>query len=234
MILENTIWISLCLDLIVLGLLAFGILRGYHKGFIKTIYSLVSWVAAIFLTQLLYPYVVKILKASPVYATISKTLSGVISIPDLSGDAVKTISSLKIPEVLKMKLIENNNYEVYRILGAENLNEYINAYLSNMVINALGILVTFVIVFLMIKIAAILLEIADHLPVIRQLNHTLGVIVGAANGVLYVWIFCLIITLSGAMTKFSFLYPAISSSLLTHWFYNHNILLDSLLRIFGA
>ena len=231
---ESTIWISLALDLIVLLLLAGGILLGYHKGFMKTIYQLFSWVAAIFLTQLLYPYMVQILKASPVYTSIAKTLKGVLSIPDLNGDAVKTISSLKIPEVLKLKLIENNNYEVYRILGAETLNEYINAYLTNMVINALGILVTFIIVFLLIKIAAILLEIADHLPVIRQLNHTLGVIIGAANGVLYVWIFCLLITLSGAITKLSFLYPAISSSLLTHWFYNHNILLESLLRIFGA
>ncbi|MCR5006168.1 MAG: CvpA family protein [Clostridiales bacterium] len=231
---ETTIWISLALDLIVVLLLAGGILLGYHKGFMKTIYQLFSWVAAIFLTQLLYPYMVRILKASPVYTSIAKTLRGVLSIPDLNGDAVKTISSLKIPEVLKLKLIENNNYEVYRILGAETLNEYINAYLTNMVVNALGILVTFLIVFLLIKIAAILLEIADHLPVIRQLNHTLGVILGAANGVLYVWIFCLLITLSGAVTKLSFLYPAISSSLLTHWFYNHNILLDSLLRIFGA
>ena len=178
---ESTIWISLALDLIVLLLLAGGILLGYHKGFMKTIYQLFSWVAAIFLTQLLYPYMVQILKASPVYTSIAKTLKGVLSIPDLNGDAVKTISSLKIPEVLKLKLIENNNYEVYRILGAETLNEYINAYLTNMVINALGILVTFIIVFLLIKIAAILLEIADHLPVIRQLNHTLGVIIGAAK-----------------------------------------------------
>ena len=231
---DSTIWISLLLDLIVIGLLAFGILRGYNKGFFKTVYHLVSWVAAIFLTQLLYPYMVKILKASPLYTSISKTLRGVLSIPDLSGDAVKTISSLKIPEVLKLKLIENNNYEVYRILGVDSLNDYINAYLSNMVINALGILITFLIVFLLIKIAAILLEIVDHLPVLRQLNHTLGVIVGTANGVLYVWIFCLLLTLSGAVTKLAFLYPAVSSSLLTHWFYNHNILLDSLLRIFGA
>lgn len=234
MILDNTLWISLGLDLVVLGLLTLGILLGYHKGFMKTIYHLFSWVAAIFLTQLLYPYMVRILKASPVYTSISQTLKGALSIPDLSGDAVKTISSLKIPEVLKIKLIENNNYEVYRILGVESLNEYINAYLTNMVINALGILITFLIVFLLIKIAAILLEIADHLPVIRQLNHTLGVITGAASGVLYVWIFCLVLTLSGAVTKLSFLYPAISSSLLTHWFYNHNILLDSLLKIFGA
>lgn len=232
---DISLWVAIGMDIAVIGLLAFAIARGYVKGFVKSCYHLVSFALSLFLTYLFYPYMVRLLKISHVSDTISETFGRILAIPTEGADnAVNTISSLKIPGMLKTRLIENNNYEVYRLLGVDSLADYINAYLTNMVINALSILVTFIIVILLIKIGAVLLDIVDHLPVVRTLNKALGVVFGAASGVIYVWVLCLLLTFAGAFAKLPMIYPAIARSLLTGFFYDHNILLDSLLKIFGT
>ncbi len=232
---DIVLWVSIGMDLIVICLFAFAIARGYKKGFVKAAYHLISFALAIVLTYLFYPYMVRLLKLTHVSDTISGAFSHLLTIPTEAADnAASAISSLKIPQLLKTFLIENNNYEVYRLLGVETLTDYINAYLTNMVINAMGILITFVIVLLIIKIAAVLLEIVDHLPVIRTLNKLLGVVMGAATGLVYIWVFCLLLTFAGAFAKLPMIYPGIAQSLLTGFFYNHNILLESLLKIFGV
>ena len=230
---SSTAGIAILLDLIVLGLLALGIAMGYVQGFIKTAFKLVSWVLTLFFTHVFYPYTVRILKLTPLPGKISEILGNVLRIPVNAADnAMSTISNLKIPAVLKNSLIENNNYEVYDLLGVHSLAEYINAYLTNMVINALAILITFLVVLLLLKLAVVLLDIVDKLPVIHTLNHFLGLMLGVVNGVILVWIFCLLLTSLGAFEKFEALYPAISSSILTNLFYNHNLLLNSILKIF--
>lgn len=233
---NNTmIILSILLDGVVLFLLTFAIVRGYLKGFILTVYHLASWVISILLTQLFYPYTAKLLRVLSVADSIEERVSSFITLPELpAADASSIISSLNIPDILKTKLIENNNYEVYNVLGVDTLSGYITGYISNMLINALAIIITFVVVFLIIKAVAAVITLIDHLPGIHFLNHTLGVIFGAALGVIRVWIFCLLLTLLGVWGKLQTLLPAITSSMLTNFFYNHNILLDSLLRIFGS
>ncbi len=231
---SSTIWISIMLDLIVVGLIVLGASLGYIKGFMKTAYHLVSWILSFILTKLFYPFTVRFLKLTSLSNTISAGIGKFLSLPTVAAEsAQKTISGLNIPSGLKQSLLENNNYEVYEILGVNSLNEYIQAFLTNMVINAMAILITFLVVILLIKLAAVLMDIVDKLPVLHALNHALGLIFGLLNGVIYVFIFCLVLTLLGAFEPMAPLYPAISGSLLTNLFYNNNILLESLLKIFS-
>ena len=229
--LSTTTLVAVGLDIITLGLIVLAVWRGYVNGFIKSVYHLLYFAAAIVLTHLFYPYTVKILNLTHVTEKVSAVLANLIKVPDLP-DTTSAISSLALPEALKTRLIENNNYEIYQLFGVDTVGAYINAYLTNMVINAMAILLTFVVLLLLLKLVEILLGIIDHLPVVRQLNHFLGSVFGLGSGILYVFLFCLLLTAIGAYSRLSIIYPAISKSLLTQIFYEHNLLLDSLLKIF--
>lgn len=231
-----TVVLSILLDAVILFLLTLAILRGYKKGFLKTAYHLVSWILCLVLTKILFPYVVDFLEAFHIREALDTTVSGIITLPDLSEaseDAITAISQLPIPNVLKNKLIENNNYEVYQVLGVTTWHEYIIRYISNMLLNGIAIILTFIVSFLLIHGIAAAISILDHLPVLHFLNHTLGVAAGALSGIIHCWLFCLVITMLGVFGPMQALFPAINSSLLTKLFYNQNLLLNSLLRIFG-
>ena len=226
---------ALILDLITILIFACSIVYGVHKGFIHTVYRLFYWVIALALTNLLYPYLLQILSLSPVEDIVSSAVAGVFNISDAVSDATSSaseaIATLDLPDRLTSSLIENNNYEVYALLGVETLNEYITAYLTNLIMNAVSAAITFIIVALLLHIIQTLLKIVKILPVIKSLNRFLGFLAGAAGGVLYTWIYCLVLTLLGMSETFSIIYTGISNSLLTQFFYQHNILLNALLSI---
>lgn len=232
----TTLVLSVLLDGIVLFLLTFAIVKGYKKGFLMSAFQLVSWILCIILTKILFPYAVEFLEAFHVRDSLYKAVDGYISLPDLSkagNDAISAIQSLPVPEALKTKLIENNNYEVYRVLGVETFSEYIVSYITNMLLNGIAIIATFVVAFLLVKGISAAMSILDHLPGLHFLNHSLGVVFGALSGIIHCWLFCLLITLLGVFEPLQSLFPAVNSSMLTEFFYNHNLLLNSLLKIFG-
>ncbi len=224
---------ALLLDVITLFLLIFSIARGYRKGFIRSVYHLGSWVLSIFLTHFLYPYTTRFLQSYNAVGIVQRLVGQFIRLPDLTGEAADVIQALPIPDVLKIKLLENNNYEVYNLLGVTTLAEYITGYISNMIINAMAMALTFAAVFLILRIASAVIRVVDRLPGIRFLNRTLGVLSGSLLGIIRVWIFCLLLTFLGVFFPSGQIFPALTESLLTGFFYNNNLLLHSLLRIFG-
>lgn len=87
--------------------------------------------------------------------------------------------------------------------------------------------------FLLIRLIGFALEIVAKLPVIRTLNSVLGILAGAAMGVVKVWVLCIAVTLIGMIPKFTVLLSGVSASAVTQFFYSHNLILDMALQIFG-
>lgn len=122
-----------------------------------------------------------------------------------TAEAAAAIQNLPVPKILQEKLIENNNYEVYNIFNVDTLSDYVASYLANVALNIIAVAATFLLVFLLIRLIGFALEIVAKLPVIRTLNSVLGILAGAAMGVVKVWVLCIAVTLIGMIPKFTVL-----------------------------
>lgn len=105
----------------------------------------------------------------------------------------KIIEKLPVPEALRNSLEENNNAAVYKELGVENFTDYIGGFISNICLNIIGYVITFLIVFFALHILMLLFDIVDKLPVIHGINHFAGALLGIVKGFLILEILFLIL-----------------------------------------
>ena len=62
------------------------------------------------------------------------------------------IEKLKLPEQMKEVLLENNNSEIYQMLGVERFFDYLGSYLATMIIRVLGSGILFSVFFLFFRV----------------------------------------------------------------------------------
>ena len=48
------------------------------------------------------------------------------------------IEQMELPQPMKDALLENNNSEIYHLLGADSFFEYVGSYLTSMILNLMG------------------------------------------------------------------------------------------------
>lgn len=110
-----------------------------------------------------------------------------------AAEQSKIIENLPIPEALRNSLEENNNAAVYKELGVENFTDYIGSFISNICLNIIGYIITFLIVFFALQILMLLFNVVDKLPVIHGINHFAGAILGIVKGFLILEILLLLL-----------------------------------------
>ena len=102
------------------------------------------------------------------------------------------IENMKLPENIKEKLVENNNSEAYDLLEVAGFHDYVGAYLANLIINAMAYLISFVIVWTVLKAITVALDIVTKLPVLHGINKLAGGILGLIQGIVIVWVIFLL------------------------------------------
>ena len=115
-------------------------------------------------------------------------------------------------------------------LEATGLDETIAAYLAGAIVNLIAFVAVFLILTLVLRFTLFTFDFIANLPVLRGVNKTAGLVLGAAEGLLVIWIgFLLLTVFAGTQTGQTFFEMIGRSSFLT-WLYNHNYLLIWLLK----
>ena len=137
----NVTW----LGIVVLAILILCVWRGYSRGFIKEIVSFFFVFLSLSLAWAINPYINEFLvQKTPIYNTIQETCTNFVQSQggekaeyetDSTGDL---IDGLKLPELLRKNLEENNNAETYAALSVGTMTEYVPGYLARTVINGLS------------------------------------------------------------------------------------------------
>ena len=197
-------WLSIAVGVYLAGM----ILYGHYKGFIKLSVSAAALIATLLIAR----------GVTPRAADFIKTNTGICAAFE------ESIETLELPKQLKDALLENNNNEVYRVLGVEAFSGYIAKYLANSILNMILFLILFVIVFTGIKIVTVWLDLVARLPVLSGINKIAGGILGGVEGVLYLWVAFLFITAFSATSIGRLLIRQIESSAWLSFLYERNLL----------
>ena len=108
---------------------------------------------------------------------------------------IKAIEMAELPEVFKSLLSDNNNDVIYEKLGVKTFAEYVGEFLSKLIIHIVAFLCTFLLVTIVLRAIIFALDIVSELPVLGFFNRLAGGVVGAAGGLIIIWLFFVVITL---------------------------------------
>lgn len=230
---ENMNWT----DIVVIVILVFSTLVAHKVGFIRTCVNFFSTIISLILAYTLYPNVSTFLRDKGLLNTISNSIKSTLNIKDAVSQMTLNaqtdfINNLELPKFLKSALIENNNSEVYNLFNVSQVEDYIVSYISNMCINVISMIVTFLLVLIIIKVVAEVLDLVSKLPVLNFANKTLGAALGFVKGMIIIWILCIVVTLFYSNPTFHSVIVAVDNSLIAKIFYNNNWLMFMVTKIF--
>lgn len=132
------------------------------------------------------------------------------------------IEEMPLPDALKELLIENNNDEVYQLLGVDAFAEYIGNYLANVIVNLIGFVILFVVIYITLKLLAGALNLVAKLPVLSGINQIAGALLGGLEGLFFLWLAFLPVTAFSASSWASAVLEQIEASPWLSFLYHYN------------
>lgn len=219
-------WLSIGVGVFLLSM----VLYGHYRGFLRLAVTMTALVLSLIVVHLAMPYVTGVLKENTgIHRAIGEGLLHMAGIEDEEGEAKlpaqqrEAIERLKLPEQMKEALLENNNNEIYHILGVDAFLDYLGAYLANMVLNLIGSVLLFLIVFIAIRLLVKWLDLVAKLPILSGINQITGAVLGGLQGLLILWVVGLIVKACSAMPWAQAVLSQIDGSRWLGFLYHNNI-----------
>ncbi|HHX62665.1 MAG TPA: CvpA family protein [Epulopiscium sp.] len=225
------------LDWIIIAVIGISAITAYYRGFLYTTFRMLSTIIAIYLSYIGYRPINSMLRKTFLYDGLQKVaISNVKGLQAVMGlnEQTKLINSLNlaIPNSIKEGLIQNNNPEIYKLLGVDNFEAYIGGYIANFYLSIIAFILLWCVVKAILHLIGESIHILTKLPLIRFADRWMGFIVGLVKGILGIWIGTVILAFLIGLPKFQALSVLLSQSILGQWFYENNLILDIIDQLF--
>jgi len=223
-------------DIVILAIILASAWFGFRKGFIYSMFRILSFFVSAILAVKTYPYMAKILTQTPMYDKIKTTIFNKLLIqqqaqtPTLDGQAKQAaadavISNLKLPSFLKDTIVKG----VPNLSSLVDLNKIVDAIstqLTGIVIDIMALIIIYLIIRIGLFLFRHLLQGIAKLPVFKQLDKVGGLSFGAIQGLLTVYILLTVVMLFNSAQAFKGIYEAIDSSTVAKYFYENNFIVS--------
>jgi len=211
-------------------LLIFGLV-GLKRGLIMTVFSICSLLITIVLTVLISPYVSTYMKENEkthdfFYNKVDEAIN--LELSD-SGAGEEYIDSLDIPGFMKTSIKESGS-ALYEGVSAkaEDFENRVCEAVTGFIIGAVAFLVTFIIVYILLKIISHLLNLVSKLPVLKQINGLLGLVAGLAEGYIVISLLGIILAAISATEFGNYVLLQVNDSVILSYVYDHNLIINAL------
>ena len=215
-------WLEIAVGLYLLGM----ILYGHYRGFIRMAVSIAALAVTFIIVHVAMPPTVSFVKnQTPVYGWITDELeNAIIPKENPSGifNELTAIENMNLPKELQKLLIENNNRSIYESLGVHVFTEYISNYLAGFIINAVGFVILFIFVYISIHVLMRCLDLIAKLPILSGINKTAGALLGGVQGLFFLWLLALLITIFSRTNWAKTVTTQIESSQWLSFLYHYN------------
>ncbi|OON94681.1 MAG: hypothetical protein ATN33_04065 [Epulopiscium sp. Nele67-Bin001] len=221
------------LDLLVIALIIMFCIVSYNRGLVIALYKLFGGIISLVLAFFLYKIVASALGMTELPALISEFVAGYLVNLDIVEGVQAQAAEIRenlafLPDAIVNMIIQNNNYEVYSVLEVNNLIDYVAVSIGNLIINAISIVIAWILSTIGLSIVVSGVDLVTKLPVLNVVNKLAGAVIGFINIILIIWIFCLIVPFLIEMPSLVWFRDMWETSFILQWFYNNNFLLDYL------
>ncbi len=225
------------LTIAVIVLIVLAILAGAKRGLVKTVLSFASFFLSMVIMLVVRQPVSDFIKEQTgIYTTIENEISSFV---EEKTQALQTsqaqmtdefIDSLNLPDVLKNALEQSNSKAVYEQKGIQSVSVYITGWLTDVAFRAVCCVISFVIVWIVLRIVTFLLSGLVQLPVLHQIDCIAGAVGGLLIALIIIWIGGIAVTAFATAKWGRDALTMIMQSKLLTFLYNNNALLNALLN----
>lgn len=195
-------------DLILIAFFVVIVLIYMKKGFIKSVWGVVRAVASVAAAWLFGKQVGEWFYNQFIHNAISKATKDAIAPLVQKVNDSFNLSDLfsKIPDEFRT-LVERSGADLSGLKSVfgklteasenqfDSLADKISEPIAHTVSNAVGYVLVFFIAFILMSIAFVVIDGISKLPLIKEVNKTLGAAFGAVCGIIYLWVICMVLSL---------------------------------------
>lgn len=225
--------------IVVIIILALNAFAGLQRGLIKTLFSIFSLIIALLLTVFISPSISSRLQNSEkVMNYFTEKVDEILNLEEnlkevgsKAADQLKVIDELPLPKSIKSSLIKNNNKQIYNALDVTNFADYLTRSIACFILSAVVFLICFIIILVVLKILCFTLDIISKLPILNEINKLAGFALGLLQGLIILWIGCIILTAFGSTEWGQSAFSMIKESKLLEFIYNNNLILKNITNL---
>lgn len=213
-------------------------IQGFRKGLIRTAFAMFFFVLVIFITTWVTPYISQYIRTHTKWENrIEQKCENVImqTIGNQEGLSLNAqlafIEELPLPQTVKDEMIENNNNEIYSQLAIASFGEYVSGFIASGIMNGITFVIAFIVAILLMQMILFAIDILTELPVVGFANRLGGFLLGSLQGIIWVWIIFLVITMLCNTVVGKYMIETIKEDTILAVLYNNNIIVQKIMNI---
>ena len=209
-------------DIIILAIFALNIFICYKKGLVKLAVGLIAVVVAIILAVALYkPVSNLVMEKTGINEKIENLIIENFAAKTSEGQEVKYVGLIDYIEKYATDAVNKTQNEiVYETAGT----------MAVKVTNVIVLLAIFIVVRALLLLLTFVSDMITSLPLIKQCNEVGGVVYGIIKALLIVYVILAILFFVVLVSGNTQISDIVSSSYITKFLYEHNIILNILFK----
>ena len=223
------------LIVVFLAVIAAAAVTGYHKGFLKTLVSMLAiLISAVFVFFLSGPVTDLLSSKTGLRESIRQSVyeklmekaeeDGAVTDEEQRESAAESF----IPKAV----LESFNSKTNPFGSREDYITDLSAHIASLTMKAIGIIITLVLSFILIRVLISVSGLLNKLPLLGGINRVLGAALGLVKGLLIIWCLCFAMNALSSTSIGQSCLEAVNESRILSLFYNGALSLQGLLGSF--
>ncbi len=225
-------------DIVLIAIITASVIISKRRGFLKSSYTVLSLIiSAVLIVTLQQPftdYLSTSALGETVREKVSEQVMGVseeemaeIEDTEDAETAVKVGEMMGLPVFLMDFLDEKLEKQAEAVENMKNdALTVLTETVTEVILKIASIILLFLIVRLGVFLLLRLLDLIFKFPLLSGVNSFMGMLIGAFNGLLIVYIICALLTLLAPTEALSSIGEVVDSTILVKYFYNNNLLIE--------
>jgi len=227
--------------IVVMLLLIWEMMRGYRRGLLRTIYSLVSWVIVLVIVTLATPHIdAYLIEHTTLYDKIEaycensvrENAQNKIEQQAVDGSKEDPIAELgiKLPEGVWNDVLEKTGNAADEFLETSGVYNEVAKGVAGFIVEGISFFIALVIARIIVHLISRFLGVVSRIPVIRGINKTLGIFAGAIYGLILVWIAFYLVALGSTSELGGMIISYIYQNPLLTFLYENNFVITIIMQ----
>ena len=214
---------------IVVAIIVFFAIRGWNRGLLRILYSLISVVLLIGLISYATPYITSYIKENTgVYTLLQERCTQALKNRGESTIEEKTseqtgnteVAGVSLPEHVTSYITDYGN----ALLDQAGVYDMLGSKLADWILAGISYFIALIIAGIIVSLIGRALRIVSRIPVIKGINRTLGIFAGGFQGLLLIWLLFLLLTLFAATDLGKMCIEQIDQNVVLRYLYYDNAL----------
>ena len=220
--------------IIVLVIIVFSAVRGFRRGLLRVLFSLVSVVVLIGLITFATPYVSQfIADHTQIDSVISENISTKIrnSAEAAADSAINNQKEgleavgISLPEVLEKNVFDKGIQGAEQAVAGTGIYEQAGDQMAGIIIAIVSFLIALIFACIIVWLIGKATDVVNKIPVIKGINRFLGFFAGGLEGFIIVWLFFMFVSIISGSRLGQDLIQNINNNDFLVFLYDHNAVL---------